>query len=88
MNSESRLNSREARREAARFNHTLRTAAGLLALHRYRYDWAERAKTVGYPERFAPEALGHNSKAVHRAYAKRVLMQIPVTGRLRETSTG
>jgi hypothetical protein len=32
---------------------------------------------VGYPERFAQEALGHNSKAVHRAYAKRALMRIP-----------
>jgi hypothetical protein len=43
----------------------------------YRYAWAERAKTVGYPERFAQEALGHNSKAVHRAYAKRALMKLP-----------
>ena len=34
----------------------------------YRYARAERAKTVGYPERFAQEALWHNSKAVHRAY--------------------
>ena len=33
--------------------------------------WAERAKTCGYPERFAQAALGHNSKAVHRAYAKK-----------------
>ena len=31
----------------------------------------------GMPERFAQEALGHNSKAVHRAYAKRALMRIP-----------
>ena len=31
----------------------------------------------GYPERFAQEALGHNSKAVHRAYAKRASMKIP-----------
>ena len=31
----------------------------------------------GMPERFAQEALGHNSKAVHRAYAKRALMKIP-----------
>jgi len=46
-------------------------------LHSYRYAWAERAKTAGYPERFAQEALGHNSKAVHRAYAKRALMKIP-----------
>ena len=32
---------------------------------------------MGYPERFAQEALGHNNKAVHRAYAKRALMKIP-----------
>ena len=25
---------------------------------------------VSFPERFAQQALGHNSKAVHRAYAK------------------
>jgi integrase len=48
-----------------------------VTLHSYRYAWAERAKTVGYPERYAQEALGHNSKAVHRAYAKRALMKIP-----------
>jgi integrase len=48
-----------------------------VTLHSYRYAWAERAKTVGYPERFAQEALGHNSKAVHRTYAKRALMKIP-----------
>jgi integrase len=48
-----------------------------VTLHSYRYAWAERAKTVGMPERFAQEALGHNSKAVHRAYAKRALMKIP-----------
>jgi integrase len=35
-----------------------------VTLHSYRYAWAERAKTCGYPERFAQEALGHNSKAV------------------------
>jgi integrase len=48
-----------------------------ITLHRYRYAWAECAKTCGYPKRFAQEALGHNSKAVHRAYAKRALMKIP-----------
>jgi integrase len=48
-----------------------------VTLHSYRYAWAERAKTVGYPERFAQEALGHNSKAVHRAYARRALVKIP-----------
>jgi integrase len=48
-----------------------------VTLHSYRYAWAERDKIAGYPERFAREALGHNSKAVHRAYAKRALMKIP-----------
>jgi integrase len=41
-----------------------------VSLHSYRYAWAERAKKAGYPERWAQAALGHNSKAVHRAYAK------------------
>jgi integrase len=41
-----------------------------VSLHSYRYAWAERARSAGYPERFAMENLGHNSKAVHRAYAK------------------
>jgi hypothetical protein len=46
-------------------------------LHSYRYAWAERAKTAGMPERFAMENLGHNSKAIHRAYAKKALIKIP-----------
>jgi hypothetical protein len=29
------------------------------------------------PERFAQEALGHNSKAVHRAYAKHAVVKVP-----------
>ncbi|MGA3182723.1 MAG: tyrosine-type recombinase/integrase, partial [Verrucomicrobiota bacterium] len=48
-----------------------------VTLHSYRYAWAERAKTCGYPERFAQAALGHNSQAVHRAYAKKALVVIP-----------
>jgi len=48
-----------------------------VTLHSYRYAWAERALKCGFPERFAQPALGHNSKAVHRAYAKRALMKIP-----------
>ena len=48
-----------------------------ISLHSYRYAWAERAKTVGYPERFAQEALGHRSKAVHRAYAKKAHVILP-----------
>lgn len=48
-----------------------------VSLHSYRYSWAERAKAAGYPERFAQEALGHGSKAVHRAYARHAEMKIP-----------
>ncbi|HUK82343.1 MAG TPA: tyrosine-type recombinase/integrase [Verrucomicrobiae bacterium] len=48
-----------------------------LTLHSYRYAWAERAKVCGYPERFAQQALGHNSKAVHRAYAKKAQVRVP-----------
>lgn len=40
-----------------------------ISLHSYRYSWAERAKVVGIPQRWAQAALGHNSKAVHDAYA-------------------
>ncbi len=48
-----------------------------VSLHSYRYAWAERAKVAGYPERFAQEALGHNSAAVHRAYAKKAQVTLP-----------
>lgn len=48
-----------------------------VSLHSYRYSWAERAKCCGFPERFAQEALGHNSKAVHRAYARKAKLVVP-----------
>ena len=48
-----------------------------VSLHSYRYAWAERAKTAGYPERFAQAALGHNSAAVHRAYARKAHVKLP-----------
>jgi len=48
-----------------------------VTLHSYRYAWAERALKCGYPERFAQAALGHNSKAIHRAYAKRAQVTLP-----------
>jgi hypothetical protein len=47
-----------------------------VSLHSYRYALAERAKTAGYPERFAQEALGHNSKAGHRAYARKAKVEL------------
>lgn len=48
-----------------------------VTLHCYRYAWAERAKVAGMPERFAQAALGHNSTAIHRAYAKRAEIIVP-----------
>jgi integrase len=48
-----------------------------ISLHSYRYAWAERAKNLGYPERFAMAHLGHNSPAVHRAYAKKAKFICP-----------
>jgi integrase len=46
-------------------------------LHSYRYAWAERAAACAYPERYAQQALGHASKAVHRAYAKKAHVMLP-----------
>jgi integrase len=48
-----------------------------VTLHSYRYAWAERAGTCGFPERFAMQSLGHNSKAVHHGYARKALVIIP-----------
>jgi integrase len=48
-----------------------------VTLHSYRYAWAERAKRAGYPERFAQEALGHNSKAMARAYSRKAQVELP-----------
>jgi integrase len=48
-----------------------------VSLHSYRYSWAERAKECGYPERFAQVALGHNSRAVHAAYARAAVPVCP-----------
>jgi integrase len=47
-----------------------------VSLHSYRYAWAERAKSAGYPERFAMENLGHNSIA-HRLYSKKAKVILP-----------
>ena len=48
-----------------------------VSLHSYRYAWAERAMDCGYPERFAQKALGHSSKAVHYAYARKAEGVVP-----------
>jgi integrase len=63
---------------ASRFRRRYQKAAVAgVTLHCYRYAWAERAKVVGMPERFAQAALGHNSKAIHRAYAKKAVIIAP-----------
>jgi len=48
-----------------------------ISLHSYRYAWAERAFSVGYPERFAQAALGHDSRAIHHAYARKAKVNCP-----------
>ena len=67
----------ETDRAKAFIRRCARVGVSGISLHSYRYAWAERAKVVGYPERFAQEALGHNSKAVHRAYAKKAQVHLP-----------
>ncbi len=48
-----------------------------ITLHSYRYAWAERAFLLGMPERLAMVALGHNSAAIHRVYAKNAKVVCP-----------
>jgi hypothetical protein len=68
-------------READRATEFRQRCRGLgiegVTLHSYRYSWAERAKSCGFPERFAQAALGHNSQAVHRAYSRKADVTIP-----------
>jgi hypothetical protein len=47
------------------------------AMGGFRRDSLSAGQRGAYPERFAQEALGHNSKAVHRAYAKRAVVKLP-----------
>ena len=76
-----------ANHRSAEFRRRCRIAriAGV-SLHSYRHAWAQRAKVCGYPQRFAQEALGHNSRAVHEAYAKGALVILPALDEY-ETST-
>jgi len=48
-----------------------------VSLHSYRYAWAQRARANGYPIRWAQNALGHNSRAVHLGYANGVVAVCP-----------
>jgi integrase len=67
-----------ANHRAAEFRRRCRLVgiAGV-SLHSYRHAWAQRAKACGYPQRFAQEALGHNSRAVHEAYARGAVVVVP-----------
>jgi len=69
---------KESKHRAAEFKRRCRLL-GIegVTLHSYRYAWAERACAAGYPERYAQAALGHSSKAVHRAYAGAAFVNCP-----------
>lgn len=73
-----KLSTQPAQNRANRFRYRCRRkGVSGVTLHCYRYAWAERAKKVGMPERFAQAALGHGSKAIHRAYAKKAVVIVP-----------
>lgn len=55
-----------------------------VSLHSYRHSWAQRAKKCGYPQRFAQDALGHSSRAVHEAYAKGAQIVLPALDQYEE----
>ncbi|MEO0454770.1 MAG: tyrosine-type recombinase/integrase [Verrucomicrobiota bacterium] len=48
-----------------------------ISLHSYRYAFAERCARSGMPETIAMTALGHNSKAIFRAYSKNASPEVP-----------
>ena len=48
-----------------------------ISLHSYRYGWAGRAAQAGYPQRYAQAALGHKSAAVHDAYSRHAVVEVP-----------
>lgn len=68
----------EAKDRAAEFRRRCRIL-GIdgVSLHCYRNAWAERAFETGYPERYALANLGHSSRAVHHAYARRAKVVSP-----------
>lgn len=67
-----------AKHRSSEFRRRCRVAAiAGVSLHCYRHAWAQRAKACGYPQRFAQEALGHASRAVHEVYAKGAVVICP-----------
>ena len=73
-----KLNQQGAEHRSAEFSRRLKLL-GIkgVSLHSYRYAWAERALEAGLPERIAMKALGHSSKAIHHAYAKNAVVEVP-----------
>src|SRR5437762_2966149 len=77
-----------ANHRSAEFRRRCRIAAiDGVSLHSYRHAWAQRAKACGYPQRFAQEALGHNSRSVHEAYAKGALVILPALDEYEQIQT-
>jgi integrase len=77
-----------ANHRSAEFRRRCRVAGVTgVSLHSYRHAWAQRAKACGYPQRFAQQALGHNSCAVHEAYAKGALVILPALDEYEEIGT-
>lgn len=73
-----RLNRLHEKHRAKLFSKRLATVGITgVSLHSCRYSWAERAKTVRMPERYAQQALGHGSKAYARAYSKKAKVIVP-----------
>jgi integrase len=76
-----------ANHRSAEFRRRCRVAGiGGVSLHSYRHAWAQRAKACGYPQRFAQEALGHSSRAVHEAYAKGAFVVCPALDQYEATA--
>ena len=48
------------------------------SLHSYRYAWAQRARSAGMPERETMNHLGHESRAIHAAYAGGAIVALPL----------
>jgi hypothetical protein len=59
-----------------------------VSLHSYRYSWAERAAVVGMPLRWAQAALGHSSRVIAQAYARKAEIACPLPEDYRQGHEG
>jgi hypothetical protein len=71
-------------RTAEFFYHCRSLGINGVSLHSYRYAWAERAR-VRLSRALAQNALGHDSRAVHQAYAKGGMAVCPSLDEYEET---